>query len=169
METIRILNKEHQNILIVITSIEQECERLKTGTEIDPEFFEKAIDFIKNYADKFHHAKEEDILFKEFEDVSEQAHCNPVPQMLHEHELGRNFVKGMQEAIKTNDKESLIENSNGYAQLLREHIYKEDDILYPMIEDVLSDGTEEKMFEEFKKVELDKKYLAIVKEFEERK
>lgn len=169
METIKILNEEHQNILKVITSIEQECEILKTGTDIDTEYFEKVIDFIRNYADKYHHAKEENILFKEFDKVSAQAHCNPVPQMLYEHEMGRKLVKKMEEAKKTNDKESLIENATGYAQLLQNHIYKEDNILYPMIEEILSKDTEKEMLKEFNKVELDEKYIAIVKEFEERK
>ena len=169
METTKILNKEHENILKVIASIERECEQLNNGKEIDEKYFEKAIDFIINYADKFHHAKEEDILFEEFNKVSEQAHCNPVDQMLHEHNIGRNFVKGMKQAIKIKDKEELIKNAQGYAELLKEHIYKEDHILYPMTEEVISEEKQEEMLRKFKEIKSDQKYLDYVKEFEERK
>lgn len=174
MQPTEILSDEHKNILTVIDSIERECKKLSSGEEIDKEFFKKAIDFIRNYADKFHHAKEEDILFKEFNDNAEKAHCNPVDQMLHEHDIGRKFVKGMQEAIKSKNKEQLVENAEGYASLLQDHITKEDRILYPMCDEVISLKTQEKMLEQFKEVETNnieakKKYLAITKEFKERK
>ncbi len=169
METTIILNKEHENILKVIASVERECTALQSGKEIDSEYFTKAIDFIRNYADKFHHAKEEEILFKEFVSVSEKAHCNPVDQMLHEHDMGREFVKGMETAITSGDKESLIENASSYAALLTDHIHKEDNILYPMTEQVISEETQVEMLAKFKKVKLDEKYVVIIKEFEERK
>lgn len=56
----KILSDEHKNILRLTKLIEKECE---SGENINKDFFIKAIYFIRNYADKFHHAKEEDILF----------------------------------------------------------------------------------------------------------
>ncbi|MBC8494731.1 hemerythrin domain-containing protein [archaeon] len=174
MQPTEILSDEHQNILTVIDAIERECKKLISGEEIDEQFFKKAIDFIRHYADKFHHAKEEDILFKEFCNNAEKAHCNPVDQMLLEHDIGRKFVKGMKEAIRNKDKSQLIENAEGYASLLQDHITKEDRILYPMCDEVISSKSQEKMLKQFKEVETNnieakKKYLAITKEFEERK
>lgn len=59
----QILSAEHQNILKVVKAIVKECDVFESENNLDKAFFTKAIGFIKNYADKFHHAKEEDILF----------------------------------------------------------------------------------------------------------
>ena len=94
-------------------------------------------------------------------------HCNPTEQMLHEHELGRNFVKNMEKGLEENNQNKIIENARGYSQLLQEHIYKEDNILYPMADEALSQEINEMMLNKFKKVEQksieeNKKYLAFV-------
>lgn len=134
-----ILSEEHQNILKVIDVVLEECEQMENGNEINSSFFKDVIYFIKNYADGFHHAKEENILFKTMLDDPENMHCNPIPVMLHEHDEGRNYVKGMENALLINDVKKLIENASGYGYLMQEHIYKEDNILYPMAEEGLND------------------------------
>lgn len=162
----KILMDEHQNILTVIKVLNLEITTLESGKEIDVEFFKEVIDFIRNYADKFHHAKEEDILFAQFDKKSDQAHCNPVPQMLHEHELGRDFVKNLEIGVNENNKHKVIENARGYAGLLQEHIFKEDSILYPMIDEVLSSENQDAIAVEFKKVEAEttgEKYVDWIK------
>jgi hemerythrin-like domain-containing protein len=170
----KILSEEHQNILKVIDALTKECSSLESGKDLDKDFFEKAIDFIRNYADRFHHAKEEDILFKELNKDDVQMHCNPIPQMLHEHDLGRNLVKGMEQALKENNKAKVIENARGYTQLLQEHIDKEDNILYPMADEALNQQTQKEILEKFKQAESERKAdeercLSIVKEFSNRK
>ncbi len=156
--TTKILMDEHKNILKLIEALDKEAGFLESGKQINKEFFIKAIDFIRSYADKFHHAKEEDILFKEFTKAAEEGcvHCNPVEQMLHEHDLGRGFVKGVEEALKENNKTKLAENAKGYVNLLKEHIFKEDNILYPMAERALG-KQEENMIKKFMEVEKEKK------------
>ncbi|MDP3026300.1 MAG: hypothetical protein Q8N63_01225, partial [Nanoarchaeota archaeon] len=74
---IQILIDEHKNILKVIQALENECDSLESGKKIDKIFFEKSINFIRTYADKFHHAKEEDILFVELCSDEVKMHCNP--------------------------------------------------------------------------------------------
>ena len=167
-----ILSLEHENILKFIDALLKKCEVMEKKKEIDSDFFEKAIDFIRNYADKFHHAKEEDILFKELCKDTVEMHCNPVEQMLYEHDLGRNFVKGIEEGLKKNDMGKIIKNSKGYADLLREHIYKEDNILYPMAEQSLGKAIKTKMLKEFERIEKSKnkdKALAFLKSLKDGK
>ena len=101
----------HQLILKAIDVLLNECVQLDEGQELEKSFFEKVIDFIKNYADKFHHAKEEDILFEKLNSDTVQMHCNPIPQMLHEHDTGRDFVKGIERGLEENDKKTVIENA----------------------------------------------------------
>ncbi len=135
----QILSDEHQVILKVIDSTLLECDNIENGQELNIKFFQKAIDFIKNYADKFHHAKEEDILFKAMLENIENLHCNPIPVMLHEHDEGREYVKNMEHGIAENNTGKIIENARGYCLLLQNHIYKEDNVLYPMAEAALTD------------------------------
>ena len=164
-ESLQILMNEHKNILKVVEALIKKCNE-----EFDKDFFEKALDFIKNYADKFHHAKEEDILFKEFSKEEVEKHCDPTKQMLHEHDLGRNFVQGIEEGLASDDEEKVKENSSGYAHLLQEHIFKEDNILYPMVNEALSSEAKKKILEKSKQVRLDfhevEKYLEFVNSLE---
>ena len=175
METIlKILYDEHQNILKVIDALIQECNSIESGNKIDKEFLKKTIEFIKDYADNFHHSKEENILFIELSKDEVQMHCNPIPQMLHEHDLGRNFIKELENGVEENDKDKIIENARAYAQLLQEHISKEDNILYPMADELLSSNIKNNIFKKFQEVEQKliekkKKYLLFLKEIKERK
>ncbi|MAH03197.1 hypothetical protein CMI39_00210 [Candidatus Pacearchaeota archaeon] len=166
----KILVDEHKNILKLTEFIEKECESEK---DIDKDFFIKVVYFIRNYADKFHHAKEEDILFVELSKDEVQLHCNPIDQMLHEHEQGRNFVKETEIGIMQSNNKKIIENMQGYVNLIREHIYKEDNILYPMSDEALDKKTEQSILDRFSKAEKirskdKKKCLLIIKEFEKR-
>ncbi len=157
-ETSKILSKEHENILKVVDALESEIGKLK-DKNINTEFFKKVIDFIRNYADKFHHAKEEDILFKEFNKCAEEGcvHCNPIEQMLVEHDEGRKNVRMMELGLNERDNNKLIKGTRGYIQLIREHIFKEDNILYPMADEALSDKAQKIMLEKFKKIKTTKK------------
>jgi len=172
-KTTEILSEEHQNILKVIEGLEKECDAIEAGKKIDKELFTKIIDFIRNYADRFHHAKEEDILFKELCRDEVDMHCNPTEQMLHEHDIGRNFVNEMERSINDDSKQELIGNARGYCDLLREHIFKEDNILYPMADQVLDDKTQKSMLKAFKNAESrfkegsKDKYISFVKDFKE--
>jgi len=147
-----ILSDEHKNILKVIDSVLKQCGEIEKGKDIDKKFFGKAIDFIKNYADKFHHSKEEDILFLELNKDGVLEHCNPIGQMLHEHSLGRGFVKGLSEAVEKGDKTEAVKNARGYCELLQEHIFKEDNILYPMADTALKEEMQKSIAEKFAQI-----------------
>ncbi len=168
------LSEEHKDILKVIGAVGRECEALEAGGAIDEDFFAKAIGFIRNYADEYHHAKEEDILFEELSRPDVQMHCDPTQQMLREHEMGRDFVRGLEAAVEAGDRIETLKNALGYGELLQQHIYKEDNILYPMAEDALSVERSREIAARFAEVDAkfaaaNEKYLAIVAEFAERK
>ncbi|MEK7162862.1 MAG: hemerythrin domain-containing protein [Patescibacteria group bacterium] len=165
----KILSDEHNNILKIIDVLFKECDNLESGKEINKDFFKKIIEFIRDYADKFHHAKEEDILFIELSKDETQMHCNPIQQMLNEHDLGRDFVKNMENGLRGNNKNKIIENARGYSQLLQEHIFKEDNILYPMADEALSQKTKKAMLNKFEKIEQkfiknNEKNISFIKE-----
>jgi len=176
-DALEILVNEHKNILSVAEAVEKKCD-VQAKEVLDEDFFSKTIDFIKNYADKLHHAKEEDILFKEFgkriEEHPELAHCNPTEQMFYEHDLGRTFVKGMEMGLSEKKTEEIVKYARGYVDLIREHINKEDNIFYPMINSALTKETQESILNRFLEIDKEKKseiekYLKIVEEFKNRK
>lgn len=170
MNVTKILIDEHENILKIAEALENEAERMEKSKEINKEFILNVVSFIRNYADKLHHAKEEDILFKEFNRKVEEGcvHCNPVEQMLFEHEEGRKFVKMIETGLKNDNKKEVIEGARGYASLIKEHIFKEDNILYPMTEDVFDSKKKEEITKKFedtdsKKLSEIKKYLQFIR------
>tara|TARA_Y100000310_G_C20526042_1_gene736090 strand:+ start:137 stop:688 length:552 start_codon:yes stop_codon:yes gene_type:complete len=167
----KILVDEHINILRIADGIEKECNILNEGKRIDDGFFIAIVDFIRNYADKFHHAKEEDILFKELgkESVQGKMHCNPMDQMLVEHDQGRGFVKAIEEGMSERNRKKVIENALSYVRLIREHISKEDDILYPMAEEALGKEGYNKLLKKFEKVGKERdveNYLKLAEKLE---
>ena len=93
----------------------------------------EGVDFIRSYADKFHHAKEEDILFKYFDENLEM-----VKVMREDHRRGRNHVRAILEALDRKDKEAISAHLNGYRELLMEHIRKEDEIMLPWMDKQIS-------------------------------
>lgn len=107
-----------------------------------------SVDFIRSYADKYHHAKEEDILFKYFD-----ANLDILESMLQDHETGRNHVKDIVDGVEKSDRDKVIEHLNGYKELLTEHIKKEDEILYPWLDRNLSISQVGELFSKFNEVE----------------
>ncbi len=120
---------------------------------------EDIIDIIRNFADGLHHAKEENILFPALEQKGFSAQQGPVAVMLHEHIQGRNFVQGMAgnlELYKTGNKSALQEiywNMSGYAELLISHIKKENNILFRMADNALTESEQKKLLEQFEAIE----------------
>lgn len=177
MDPIEKLMDEHQNILAGIDILARNVDRLEKGDKVDPRFFTDAIDFIRNYADKYHHAKEEDILFKKMEQAGFPMEGGPIAVMLADHVQGREYVAAMEKANEryiTGDSsavDEIAENAKGYVYLLRAHIEKEDKILYPMARNSLGDSGIEAMRPDFDRVDKEKagteeKYKALLKELE---
>lgn len=136
---------EHQLILRMIALLECNASRTLSGSYSNWKFYLDSVDFIRNYADSFHHAKEEDVLFEALVKNGMPREHSPIAAMLMEHDQGRAFVKRMEMAVleamdgQSGREKIVAENALAYAALLREHIAKEDDILYPLAERVIPD------------------------------
>jgi hemerythrin-like domain-containing protein len=130
-----------------------ECSLESSNKPVLLDKAEEFIDFIQKFADEFHHAKEEDLLFRYLAAPGVLTHCNPLPQMLAEHDLGRKYVQGMKDSLINKDMDRLIESTREYARLLKEHIQKEDNILYPMAENGIADPEKNTLRNEYNNVE----------------
>ncbi|MGE5421294.1 MAG: hemerythrin domain-containing protein [Chloroflexota bacterium] len=149
------LENDHVHILR-LTEI---MEHVPYDNEPDVENLETIVDIIRNFADGLHHAKEENIFFPLLSDRGFSSSQGPVAVMLNEHVAGRNFVKGMADNISLYRKgnasalEKVYSNMRGYAELLRSHIYKENNILFRMANSVLTQADHEKLLADFQKAE----------------
>ncbi len=175
MQATENLMKEHQLILKYVDLMARYAEFSLKRPET-PILLEKAacfIEFIHEFADHFHHAKEEHILFRYLAVPGVLTHCNPLPQMLMEHDKAREYVRNMEQATQAKALNELASNAALYARLLTEHIYKEDNILYPMGERGLSDEAKAALLDEYAQTDqrLDSraiwdKYETIYKDLE---
>lgn len=86
--------------------------------------------YLSIYADKFHHQKEEDLLFSLFRDKE------IVSAMFEEHELGRSFRKAIVESTNDTDAKNYIDQ---FCEMLENHIYKEDNVLFPYLDNLLTE------------------------------
>jgi hemerythrin-like domain-containing protein len=174
MKATDILMEEHRVIERVLASLETAANRLSAGQAIPMDFFLKASDFIKNFADGCHHKKEEGILFVALAANGMPQDAGPVGMMLAEHEEGRRLTRAMREGaqrVQGGDAAALsqvIQNALGYAALLRQHIQKEDHILFPMADQVIPIGQQQQIMADFNRIEheadVHEKYLRIADE-----
>jgi len=135
------LKREHQLILQYGDLMERSAYWNLANPE-SPLLFENAgvfSEFIREFADAFHHVKEENILFRYLSLPGVLKHCDPIPQMLYEHELARSRLEELESALRRADLPALAESVQNYVLLMKQHIFKEDHVLYPMAEKELSD------------------------------
>ena len=126
-DPIQQLMDEHRVIEKVLAALEAAAQQ-----ELPFTFYERAVDFIVNFADGCHHAKEEDRLFPALERMGMPREQGPIGVMCSEHEESRGLVREMRGAIERQDRETLRRMSLEYVTLLRQHIMKEDQVLFPM-------------------------------------
>jgi hemerythrin-like domain-containing protein len=114
----------------------------------DRRLLREGLDFIRSYADRFHHAKEEDVLFAHFDQTQEIIRV-----MLADHETARAHVREADAAIERQDAEELERHLEAYGRLLTEHIQKEDAILYPWMDRQLSTQQVGQLFSRFTEID----------------
>ena len=120
---------EHKLIKRLLALIPDLCDSVITDLESNKEVVLQSVEFIKQFADKFHHAKEEDILF-----AYAKGNTDILNVMLEDHKKGRYYVKSVLLGLETGDASYVTYSLKHYRELLTEHIKKEDEILYPWIE-----------------------------------
>lgn len=167
MDSVDILINEHVYIKKVLVAIKRDCEQLVEGKDVDVNFYRKVIDFVRNFADKYHHQKEENMLFNIMAEKNEALKTGVIQGMLLEHDLGRMYIRNLEDALnkyENGDKKQkayIVANAISYALLLEGHIDKEDNAVYMTARKVLDKGTQEKLKEEYEKIERDEENTKI--------
>jgi hemerythrin-like domain-containing protein len=159
MKPTEILSNEHRVIEQVLSCLEAIAREAELAGRLDPQPARDAIVFLRNFADRCHHGKEEAHLFPALEAKGFPRDSGPTGVMLREHEQGRAHVRGMDEnlaAAAAGDAAALkqfVDHARGYVALLREHIYKEDHILFQLADRALGDADQQALLAAFGRVE----------------
>lgn len=159
MKATEQLVQEHQGILLMLDIMSKIANKIETTHELNNEHFEKIVEFLKIFADKCHHGKEEDILFPTLENKGIPRENGPIGIMLYEHKVGRGFIQEMGDAFEqlkngnSNFMAKIVTAMKNYVALLTAHIQKENNILFPMGDKLLSDQLQTELLEKFEKLE----------------
>ena len=170
------LMTEHRLIERMIKVMSVELQRISQEGTVDPVFIDTAVDFIRMYADRCHHGKEEDILFTVLAKKPMSAeHKKVMEQLIKEHAFGRENVKKLvaaKEKYVAGNKNSLNDvytNMEALAKFYPVHIEKEDKHFFIPVMEYFTDAEKTAMLEkmwEFDRKMIHEKYRKVVEESE---
>jgi hemerythrin-like domain-containing protein len=161
------LKNEHRVIEQVLNCLEKMANRCLARGSLDKDSARKVIDFLENFAHRYHHGKEERCLFPLLEARGIPRDHGPIGVMIHEHEHGRQHIEGMIESLSRGGQDErqsqvqFVEHARAYIRLVREHIWKEDNHLFPMAERVLTDEELSYLESSFEQAEAGEKGLGV--------
>jgi len=145
------LTREHTVIQRVLAVLERLVARARRGDGFEAESLASAVEFFRLFADACHHAKEEDLLFPVLEARGIPREGGPIGVMLEEHRLARGYTREMAEALvaRDTDRETgerrFLSAADNYLELLTHHIFKEDNVLFRMGDQVMTERDRQKL------------------------
>jgi hemerythrin-like domain-containing protein len=163
---------EHRLIERMLGVIRGRLAQIKASNAVDPLFVDTAVDFIRTYADRTHHGKEEDILFRDLETRNmSDADRRVMTELVEEHVFGRKTTKELVEAntrYRKGDASALrviAGKLETLADFYPRHIEKEDKVFFPAARAYFTEEEDQAMlaeFWEFDRKMIHEKYEAVV-------
>jgi hemerythrin-like domain-containing protein len=176
MQARGLLMIEHRLIERMLGVIGDAVAQIHSQKKVDPVFVDTAVDFIRVYADRTHHGKEEDLLFRQLTAKPLSAeHRSIMDELIAEHALGRQATQRLIEAnarYRGGDLGALadiVSEFSALAAFYPRHIEKEDKLFFPLSRTYFSDEEDEAMvgaFADFDRRMIHEKYEALVAGFE---
>ena len=159
MTPTQVLKDEHEGILTMLGVFEKILGIMASSAPIPAQHLGDILEFFKEFIDTCHHGKEEKFLFPALQAAGIPREGGPISVMLTEHEAGRKYVRQMREIKKKLSDElpearsEFAETSGLYIDLLRNHIHKENTVLFEMADKVLSKKEQDRLVERFDRLE----------------
>ena len=166
---------EHRLIERMLAVVKDEVKRIISANKVNPLFIDTVVDFIKTYADRTHHGKEEDILFEELKEkplTSEDREM--MDELIKEHIFGRLTTKALVQAndrYRSGVKEALkeiVEKLQTLTDFYPKHIEKEDKLFFPSVRKYFKEKEEQNMLSEFLEFDakmIHEKYNEVVERY----
>jgi hemerythrin-like domain-containing protein len=148
MKCTDLLIKDHKVILRSLEILDAMAAQVEAGKRIHEEDVESILHFLRLFADDHHQGKEESALFPAMLRTSNDS-SNPLRHMFFEHDQERSLVTGLEDALRRDIGTDFVHHAGRLCALLRNHIYKEENILFPLVESTLSASQDEQVSAEF--------------------
>jgi len=156
MKITQALIDEHIIILKGLGFFKTTRDRIEKNQHPPKQFFQSAVSFFRYYADQYHHYKEEFLMFGFLARKKEGLLDLEIGSLRHQHEIGRQFLTNVEKSINGYDMKneiaitSLLENLASFSSVLTRHIFREDHLFFPMVEQELSSNEKKMLMEQFK-------------------
>lgn len=139
-----VLVREHGWICEALELLEQVVGRLNAGTPVEVGHLLGLVSFFREFADRCHHAKEEDVLFPVLLEAGVLEAGSPLAPVANEHEQGRRLVRTLEQhavdAGKSAEaRDRFVHAALAYVALLRDHITHENEVLFPLADELLGE------------------------------
>ena len=179
MQSRGILMVEHRLIERMISQVKKALDRLRQEGSIDPHFIDVAVDFVRTYADRTHHGKEEDILFRGLESRPLSDNDRRVMgELIQDHIFGRQKTQALIDAnnkYRTGNQAALADVSEALHALVEfypKHIQKEDKLFFPAARAYFTEDEDMALltaFHDFDREMIHEKYKSVVESMEQAK
>lgn len=149
------LKHEHEAVKTALNVLEKIASKIQQKENVDANDLKEMVDFLILFADKCHHGKEEIYYFPALENVGIPRNGGPIGAMLQEHEKGRLNIRQMKDSVSglNTDLDAFAAAASSYVTLMRNHIEKENNILFMMGDQRLSEKTQTELLEKFEEHE----------------
>jgi hemerythrin-like domain-containing protein len=152
---IEILSDEHKKMLTIANVLEAMSKQAEALSEYDKTDVDGIVQILRAYGDNLHQAKEEGALFPVYTKQCDTSQYAAVRHMLYEHDQDRSLMGGMEDAVARANPAQFSEYAMRLANILRNHIYKEDNILFEMIANQLTPEDDARVVQEFEPFDRD--------------
>lgn len=159
MKATKELESEHEAVLVALRILEKVAAAIEAKSAQAPADLELLLDFFKGFVDRCHHGKEEDVLFPELVLRGVKREGGPVGVMLAEHEVGRGLVRAMTESLRRlrggegGAAAGIAGHAHAYRDMLRDHIQKENTVLFPLADRAVPEDVAARLAEQFDEIE----------------
>src|SRR5579859_1393867 len=150
MKCTELLIGEHKTILRAVDVLGAMANRAEETHEMDRDDIRAILEVLNLFADELHQGKEEGALFPVFTEACEKSVLDSVRHMLFEHDQDRSLMEGMHDALERANITDFAQHARRLCDILRNHIRKEDTILFEMIDQTLNADQDEKVVTRFK-------------------
>ena len=165
MKCTNFLAQDHKTILRSLDILAEMAARVRNGGRIENGDVETILKFLRVFGDDCHQTMEESALFPVLM-RSSAAQRRPVRQLLFEHEQERSLVEGLEDALKTKQGMDFVHYADRLCELLKNHIYKEENILFGVVEMALTKEDDDWVTAEFAKFRSDPAFVADLNRLE---